>query len=141
MEATTASAQAETLRSFPNRSRNCYTICGIKQGEKNLIRALLLHGSYDGLPPVVFDLRLGVNFWQSVNITGASDLLEAEIITVAQVDYFSVCLVNTNSGTPFVSAFEVRQISSTDVFRDVNQTNSQVPHWFSGHARFLILKS
>ncbi|THU45362.1 hypothetical protein C4D60_Mb02t17110 [Musa balbisiana] len=126
VEATTAPAQAETLRSFPNGSRNCYTIGGIKQGEKYLIRALLLHGSYDGLPSVVFDLHLGVNFWRSVNVTDASDLLEAEIITVAQEDYFSVCLVNTNSGTPFISALEVRQISSTDVYRDVNQTYSLV---------------
>ncbi|RZR91166.1 hypothetical protein BHM03_00019230 [Ensete ventricosum] len=126
MEATAAPAQAETLRSFPNGSRNCYTVGGINKGEKYLIRALLLHGDYDGLPPVVFDLHLGVNFWQSVNITDPSALLQAEVITVAQEEHFAVCLVNTNSGTPFISALEVRQISSSDVYRDVNQTNSLV---------------
>ncbi|RWW63591.1 hypothetical protein BHE74_00029230 [Ensete ventricosum] len=106
MEATAAPAQAETLRSFPNGSRNCYTVGGINKGEKYLIRALLLHGDYDGLPPVVFDLHLGVNFWQSVNITDPSALLQAEVITVAQEEHFAVCLVNTNSGTPFISALE-----------------------------------
>ncbi|THU45361.1 hypothetical protein C4D60_Mb02t17100 [Musa balbisiana] len=118
--------QAETLRSFPNGSRNCYTINGIIQGDKYLIRGLFFHGNYDGLTSVLFELHLGMNFWQVVNITEPSYPLWAEIITVAQNNSFSVCLVNINSGTPFISALELRHISSTDVYKDVSQTNSLV---------------
>ncbi|CAL9080888.1 unnamed protein product [Musa textilis] len=118
--------QAETLRAFPNGSRNCYTIDGIIQGDKYLIRGLFFHGNYDGLTPVAFELHLGMNFWQLVNITDPSDLIWGEIITAAQDNSFSVCLVNINSGTPFISALELRHIDSTDVYIDVNQTNSLV---------------
>ncbi|RZR91168.1 hypothetical protein BHM03_00019232 [Ensete ventricosum] len=125
LEAAT-SVQAETLRSFPNGSRNCYTIDGIIQGDKYLIRGLFFHGKYDGLTSVAFELRLGMNFWRLVNITEPSFPLWAEILTVAQDDSFSVCLVNVNSGTPFISALELRHIGSTDVYKDVSQTNSLV---------------
>ncbi|CAL9202141.1 unnamed protein product [Musa hybrid cultivar] len=118
--------QAETLRAFPDGDRNCYTIDGIIQGDKYLIRGLFFHGNYDGLTPVAFELHLGMNFWRLVNITGPSDLIMGEIITVAQDISFSVCLVNINSGTPFISALELRHIDSTDVYQDVNQTNSLV---------------
>ncbi|URD85126.1 receptor-like serine threonine-protein kinase [Musa troglodytarum] len=65
----TAPAQAETLRSFPDGDRNCYTIDGINQGVKYLIRALFFHGNHDGVTPVAFDLHLGVNTWRRGNIT------------------------------------------------------------------------
>ncbi|CAL9080886.1 unnamed protein product [Musa textilis] len=118
--------QAETLRAFPNGSRNCYTIDGIIQGDKYLIRGLFFHGNYDGLTTVAFELHLGMNFWQLVNITEPSDPIWREIITVAQDNSFSVCLVNIKSGTPFISALELRHIDSTDVYIDGNQTNSLV---------------
>ncbi|CAL9205481.1 probable LRR receptor-like serine/threonine-protein kinase At1g51860 [Musa acuminata AAA Group] len=118
--------QAETLRAFPDGDRNCYTIDGIIQGDKYLIRGLFFHGNYDGLTSVAFELHLGMNFWQLVNITEPSDPIWREIITVAQDISFSVCLVNINSGTPFISALELRHIGSTDVYKDVNQTNSLV---------------
>ncbi|URD90174.1 receptor-like serine threonine-protein kinase [Musa troglodytarum] len=123
---TATPVQAETLRSFPNGSRNCYTINGIIQGDKYLIRGLFFHGNYDGLTTVAFELHLGMNFWQLVNITEPSDPIWREIITVAQNNSFSVCLVNIKSGTPFISALELRHIDSTDVYIDVNQTNSLV---------------
>ena len=126
MDATTP-AQAETLRSFPDGDRNCYTIDGINQGEKYLIRALFFHGNYDGVTPVAFDLHLGVNTWQRVNITEPTVSPRVEILTVAQQDYFSVCLVNIGSGTPFISALEVRRIDVADVYKDdVNQSDSLV---------------
>lgn len=118
-------AQAETLRSFPNGSRNCYTIYQINQGDKYLIRALFLYGNYDGHASVVFHLHLGVNFWQKMNVSDSSTLFQAEIITIAQEDYFSVCLVSIGSGTPFISSLELRHIDP-EVFKDVNKSNSLV---------------
>ncbi|KAG1327824.1 putative LRR receptor-like serine/threonine-protein kinase [Cocos nucifera] len=126
--------QVETLRSFPDGDRNCYTIDQVNQGEKYLIRAFFLYGNYDGQEgsPLQFDLHLGVNYWQMVNLTDPSDLYPAEIITVAKDDYFSICLVNTGSGTPFISSLELRLIDSVDVYTDVNQSNSLVLY---GYAR------
>ncbi|THU45358.1 hypothetical protein C4D60_Mb02t17070 [Musa balbisiana] len=123
---TAVPVQAETLRAFPDGDRNCYTIDGIIQGDKYLIRGLFFHGNYDGLTSVAFELHLGMNFWQLVNITEPSYPFWEEIITVAQDNSFSVCLVNINSGTPFISALELRHIGSTNVFKDVNQTSSLV---------------
>ncbi|CAL9080890.1 unnamed protein product, partial [Musa textilis] len=79
----TAPAQAETLRSFPDGDRNCYTIDGINQGQKYLIRALFSHGNYDGVTPVAFDLHLGVNTWRRVNITEPTVSPRAEILTLS----------------------------------------------------------
>ncbi|XP_073107667.1 LRR receptor-like serine/threonine-protein kinase IOS1 isoform X2 [Elaeis guineensis] len=124
--------QVETLRSFPDGDRNCYTIDHVNQGEKYLVRAFFMYGNYDGRDsasigsPLLFDLHLGVNYWKTLNITNTSRLYPVEIITVAKDDYFSVCLVKTGSGTPFISLLELRLINDVDVYKDVNQSNSLV---------------
>nr|XP_010910219.1 probable LRR receptor-like serine/threonine-protein kinase At1g05700 [Elaeis guineensis] len=129
--------QLGTLRSFPDGVRNCYTINQVNQGEKYLIRAFFMYGNYDGQDsasigsPLQFDLHLGVNYWRTLNITDPFSFYPLEIITVAKDDYFSVCLVKTGSGTPFISSLELRLIDSVDVYTDVNQSNSLV----SGFAR------
>ncbi|KAI9107840.1 hypothetical protein K1719_021176 [Acacia pycnantha] len=102
--------QLWNLRSFPQGTRNCYRI-NITSGSKYLIRANFLYGNYDGqnkLPS--FDLYLGPNLWQKVNITDASVLLSPEIIHVPSLDYIQICLVNKSSGTPFISAIELRTL-------------------------------
>ncbi|URE18342.1 receptor-like serine threonine-protein kinase [Musa troglodytarum] len=77
--------QLQTLRSFPNGSRNCYALT-VTSKQKYLVRASFMYGSYDGLNraspsnPLLFDLHLGVNFWATVNITKASDVHRAEAI-------------------------------------------------------------
>ena len=124
--------QLGTLRSFPDGVRNCYTINQVNQGEKYLIRAFFMYGNYDGQDsasigsPLQFDLHLGVNYWKTVNITYPFSVYPVEIITVAKDDYFSVCLVKTGSGTPFISSLELRLMDSVDVYKDVNQSNSLV---------------
>ncbi|XP_073107536.1 probable LRR receptor-like protein kinase At1g51890 isoform X2 [Elaeis guineensis] len=124
--------QLGTLRSFPDGDRNCYTIHQVNRGEKYLIRAFFVYGNYDGQDsastgsPLQFDLHLGVNYWRTLNITGPFFFYPLEIITVAKDDYFSVCLVKTGSGTPFISSLELRLIDGVDVYTDVNQSNSLV---------------
>ncbi|WOK99296.1 putative LRR receptor-like serine/threonine-protein kinase [Canna indica] len=102
------------VRSFPNGTRNCYTIKPITPGSKYLVRATFLYGNYDGSgsPSLLFDLHLGVNHWKTVNITDPGFPFRTDAITVAAADFLSVCLVNTGQGTPFVSGIDVRPLKS-----------------------------
>ena len=115
-----ANEQQKTLRSFPDGPRNCYTLASII-GKKYLLRALFTYGNYDGLnktmdgSPFLFGLHIGVNFWESVNLTNTdpSDTVWKEVITVAPSNAVSVCLINFGSGTPFISALELRPLEDT----------------------------
>ncbi|XP_072955742.1 putative leucine-rich repeat receptor-like protein kinase At2g19210 [Typha angustifolia] len=106
------------VRSFPDGSRNCYTLKPVIQEHKYLIRASFMYGNYDGLRmgqdnnPILFDLHIGVNFWKTVNITDASKEYRFEAITVALADFIQVCLINTSTGTPFISSLEMRPLKS-----------------------------
>ncbi|XP_078442895.1 putative LRR receptor-like serine/threonine-protein kinase At1g05700 [Wolffia australiana] len=99
-----------TLRSFPNGTRNCYSLSPVQPGQRYLIRAEFYHGNYDGkgLSPT-FDLHLGVNFWTTIAIRTNGGAL-AEIITVARRQKIEVCLINTNRGTPYISLLELRPL-------------------------------
>jgi hypothetical protein len=100
------------LRSFPDGVRNCYTLRSLVAGLKYLIRAFFNYGNYDGLRrPPVFDLYIGVNFWTVVNVT-IQDIW-VETIVVVPDDFVQVCLVNTGSGTPFISALDLRPLRSS----------------------------
>ncbi|KAF8388903.1 hypothetical protein HHK36_025584 [Tetracentron sinense] len=100
------------VRSFPEGNKNCYTLKPAEgKKERYLIRASFMYGNYDGKSQLpVFDLYLDVNFWGSVIFLNASDVVMEEIIHVATMDYIQVCLVNTGSGTPFISALELRPL-------------------------------
>ncbi|KAJ7963123.1 Serine/threonine protein kinase [Quillaja saponaria] len=103
------------IRSFPEGDRNCYTLRPLKGKNNNyLIRASFMYGNYDdrNYPPQ-FELHLDVNFWTTVNLSAASEIVQKEIIHVSSTDYLEVCLVNTGSGTPFISAFDLRHIPTT----------------------------
>ncbi|KAI5019605.1 hypothetical protein ZWY2020_044493 [Hordeum vulgare] len=101
------------VRSFPDGARNCYTLRSLVFGLKYLIRANFMHGNYDGLNRwPIFDIHVGVNYWQTVNITDGDMPVIAEIITVISGESVQVCLVNTGSGTPFISSLEVRPLKN-----------------------------
>ncbi|KAI3684215.1 hypothetical protein L6452_33436 [Arctium lappa] len=106
--------QLTTLTSFPQSTRNCYTLKP-KQGKGNryLIRARFNYGNYDlkGQPPQ-FDLYLGSDLWDTINFT-KSLAMDYEIIHLTSSDYIHVCLVNVGLGTPFISALELRLLDST----------------------------
>ncbi|VAH79593.1 unnamed protein product [Triticum turgidum subsp. durum] len=120
------------LRSFPTGARNCYTVRPLTPGTKYLVRATFLHGNYDGLGPgglAVFDLHLGVNFWQTVNVSSVSDTFQAEIITVVPDDYVQVCLVGKKGlGTPFISGLELRPLPDTLYTVVANASMSMAVH-------------
>lgn len=111
---TTTDRSLYNVRSFPAGARNCYTVPSVVPGSKYLVRAKFLYGNYDGLnKPPVFDLHLGVNFWQTVTVPSADWLGNAEVIAVVPDDFLQVCLVNTGAGTPFISGLDLRPLKNT----------------------------
>jgi hypothetical protein len=112
--------QQKTLRSFPDGSRNCYTLPSTI-GKKYLLRATLTYGNYDRLNKTrdgslfLFGLHIGVNFWAAVNLTDTypSAMFWREVLTVAPSNTVSVCLINFGSGTPFISSLELRPLEDT----------------------------
>lgn len=101
-----------TVRSFPSGSRNCYDLSGAEVERKRvLIRASFHYGNYDGKNATPsFELHLGVEAWDVVELRGAWDVVRKEIVHVPQYNMLKVCLVNTGKGTPFVSALELRTL-------------------------------
>ncbi|KAI5004738.1 hypothetical protein ZWY2020_031981 [Hordeum vulgare] len=115
-----------SVRSFPGGTRNCYTLSSLVPGQKYLIRGKFLYGNYDGLNRLpVFDLYIGVNFWTTVNIPKADAAVYAEAIMVMLVDSVQVCLMNTESGTPFISGLDLRPLK-TKLYPLANETQALV---------------
>lgn len=115
------------VRSFPNGTRNCYTINSVTPNSKYLIRASFFYGNYDGLGSQsrLFDLYLGVNLWKTINITDPGSGYRTDVITVAASGSFSVCLVNTGHGTPFISGLDVRPLKEV-LYPALNASRSLV---------------
>ncbi|KAL6851619.1 hypothetical protein ACP4OV_020183 [Aristida adscensionis] len=115
------------VRSFPGGgARSCYTVRSLVAGLKYIVRATFKYGNYDGLRrPPVFDLHVGVNFWTTVNVTDADTPLILEAIVVVPDDFLQVCLVNTGSGTPFISGLDLRPLKST-LYPQANATQGLV---------------
>ncbi|XP_066365460.1 probable LRR receptor-like serine/threonine-protein kinase At4g29180 [Miscanthus floridulus] len=115
------------VRSFVDGARNCYTLWSLAVGLKYLLRASFMYGNYDGLNrPPVFDLYIGVNLWKTVNVSDPPDArVVAEAIVVVPDDFVQVCLVNTGSGTPFISGLELRPLKSS-IYPQVNLTQGLV---------------
>ena len=65
----------------------------------------------DQLPE--FKLCLDVEEWETVKFNSSYSILRPEIIHVPKTDEIHVCLVNTDSGTPFISALEVRPVDDS----------------------------
>ncbi|KAK0596635.1 hypothetical protein LWI29_017586 [Acer saccharum] len=102
-----------SVRSFPEGIRNCYRL-NLTRGAKYLIRAYFMYGNYDDANKVPsFDVYIGPNFWETLNFENASTVNILEIIHVLPSDYLHFCLVNTNKGTPFISALESRLLKNT----------------------------
>ncbi|XP_062231938.1 putative leucine-rich repeat receptor-like protein kinase At2g19210 [Phragmites australis] len=114
------------VRSFPDGARNCYTVRSLVAGLKYLIRAAFMYGNYDGFGrPPIFDLYVGVNFWTMVNITDADTAVIQEAIVVVPDEFVQICLVNTGSGTPFISVLDLRPLKST-LYPQANATQGLV---------------
>ncbi|KAM0830868.1 hypothetical protein ACQ4PT_065934 [Festuca glaucescens] len=112
--------QQKTLRSFPDGSRNCYTLPS-NNSMKYLLRATFTYGNYDRLNRTrdgslfQFGLHVGVNFWEAVNLSNSdpSAMIWKEVLTVARSNCMSICLINFGSGIPFISSLELRPLQDT----------------------------
>ncbi|GMY34447.1 putative leucine-rich repeat receptor-like serine/threonine-protein kinase, partial [Fagus crenata] len=130
----------ENLRSFPNGTRNCYTL-RLEQGKNNnyMIRAIFLYGNYDGQnQQPVFDLYLGVNAWTTVNLTNTSayDYFFYEAIHVPTTDGIDLCLVNTGQGVPFISALELRRLENS-IYKTAGGALTNIQRYDIGRKREL----
>nr|DAD44524.1 TPA_asm: hypothetical protein HUJ06_002754 [Nelumbo nucifera] len=92
--------------------KNCYALPIDGEGNtRYLVRAWFMYGNYDALNEVPkFDVYLGVNLWATVEFDNATHIRIYEIIHAPPVGYntIDVCLLNTRSGTPFISVLELR---------------------------------
>jgi hypothetical protein len=114
------------VRSFPDTARSCYTLPSLVPGSKYLLRARFRYGNYDGLEKLpVFDLYLGVNLWETVNISRADRAVLTEVIAMIPDDSVQVCLVNTGLGTPFISMLSLRPLENT-LYPQANETQGLV---------------
>ena len=100
------------VRSFPQETRNCYTI-SLTSGTRYLIRGSFLYANYDAKSkPPAFDLYIDANKWDSVTLLDESTFIYAELIHVPKLDHIDFCLVNTGHGVPFISALELRPLKN-----------------------------
>ncbi|CAA7036747.1 unnamed protein product [Microthlaspi erraticum] len=114
-----------TLRYFPDGKRNCYSF-NIKQGTNYLIRARFLYGNYDGLNNYPkFNLYIGPNFWKSVDLNADDGVSMGEIIHSPRSNYLDVCLVKTDTSTPFISALELRPLPNNSYIT----TSGSLTYW------------
>ena len=102
-----------TLRYFPTRKKNCYSI-KVPKGEKILARASFYYGNYDNkLSPPVFDLQFDGNYWATVNTTNFY-YVDYEAIYVTKGNFTSICVAQTKpTQIPFISSLEIRSLDPT----------------------------
>ncbi|KAM7254483.1 hypothetical protein ACFE04_003863 [Oxalis oulophora] len=98
----------KNLRSFPNGTRNCYNV-KLEKGTIYIIRATFLYGNYDGKGQAPkFDILLGANLWDSVDLVNESAIITKELVYNPSLNFIYVCLVNTGDGIPLISGLEFR---------------------------------
>ncbi|KAL0562314.1 hypothetical protein IC582_002766 [Cucumis melo] len=98
------------VRSFPQGRRNCYNI-SVKKNTKYLMRASFFYGNYDGLNQLPkFNLYFGDSLWSTVNFTDENIDRTIDSIHVTSNNHVQICLINTNTGIPFISTLEFRPL-------------------------------
>ncbi|XP_027334329.1 putative leucine-rich repeat receptor-like protein kinase At2g19210 isoform X2 [Abrus precatorius] len=118
--------QLNTLRSFPEGDRNCYTLKP-KQGKNNnyLIRAFFSYGNYDSKNETSsFDLYIGVNYWYTINIDLDNGYTFVEVIHTPSCDTIQLCLVKTGPTIPYISSLELRPLNNS-IYQTMSSTTSQ----------------
>ncbi|XP_027337309.1 probable LRR receptor-like serine/threonine-protein kinase At1g51880 [Abrus precatorius] len=117
--------QLNTLRSFPEGDRNCYTLKP-KQGKNNsyLIRAFFAYGNYDSKNETPsFDLYIGVNYWHTIN-EDQHHFIFAEVIHTPSSDTIQLCLVKTGPTIPYISTLVLRPLNNS-IYQTMSSTTSQ----------------
>ncbi|KAJ6952640.1 hypothetical protein D5086_033697 [Populus alba] len=108
-----------SLRTFPEGKRNCYTLKPREGKNQNYyVRAFFYYGNYDSKnqTQIKFDLYIGVNYWATV---ADMDWFYDDIIHYSVTDTIYVCLVNTGSGVPFINGLDLRFMNNSP-YRTMN---------------------
>ncbi|KAG6737933.1 hypothetical protein POTOM_059465 [Populus tomentosa] len=113
-----------SLRTFPEGERNCYTLKPRQGKNQNYyVRAFFYYGNYDSKnqTQIMFDLYIGVNRWATVllvleNMYGSAYY---EIIHYSVTDTIYVCLENTGFGVPFINGLDLRFMNDSS-YRSMN---------------------
>ncbi|XP_026422545.1 probable LRR receptor-like serine/threonine-protein kinase At1g05700 [Papaver somniferum] len=107
-----------TLRAFPARKKNCYSIdIESKTKDSNitvarvLVRASFYYGNYDNKSnPPTFSLQFNGNNWGSVVTTNGIIYYEV-VFSLNKSSNIDVCLAQTQpDNIPFISALEIRSL-------------------------------
>ncbi|XP_050285803.1 putative leucine-rich repeat receptor-like serine/threonine-protein kinase At2g19230 isoform X2 [Quercus robur] len=107
--------QTRNLRSFPHGKKNCYTLKP-EQGKNSnyLINFFFYYGNYDKKNKIPkFDLYVGVNYMTTIQTEKVDSTQLFDVIHVPTSDIIYVCLVNTGTGIPFISALELRPLDKS----------------------------
>ncbi|XP_047310436.1 probable LRR receptor-like serine/threonine-protein kinase At1g05700 [Impatiens glandulifera] len=123
------------LRSFPNGTRNCYTLNTPPQakGKTFLVRGRFYYANYDNKHyPPIFDLQIGVDVWGTVEMFNEGQPVDKEIMYTPKSDFIQVCLINTNSGIPFISALEIRPFSDDTIYKSTDYSLKYRGRWDYG---------
>lgn len=96
------------MRYFPEGLRNCYTL-NVTRDATYLIGAMFLYGNYDGLNTYPnFDVYLGPNKWETINLKGDKDGTWVDIIYIPRSSSLEICLVKTGTTFPLISTIQIR---------------------------------
>ncbi|KAI5555563.1 hypothetical protein BDE02_19G090500 [Populus trichocarpa] len=113
----------DSLRTFPEGKRNCYALKPREgKNQSYYVRALFHYGNYDSKNQgqIMFDLYIGVNYWDTVDINVEDKLATYyDIIHYSVTDTIYVCLVNTGSGVPFINGLDLRFMNDSP-YRSMN---------------------
>ncbi|CAJ2667306.1 unnamed protein product [Trifolium pratense] len=122
------SSPLSTLRFFPTRKKNCYSI-KVPTGEKVLARASFYYGNYDNkFSPPIFDLQLDGNYWATVN-TSNYYYVDYEAIYVTKGNFTSICVAQTKAKQfPFISSLEIRSLDPT-MYSHVDSNHALILQW------------
>ncbi|KAK4595077.1 hypothetical protein RGQ29_018720 [Quercus rubra] len=109
--------QTRNMRSFQQGKKNCYTLKP-EQGKNSnyLINFFFYYGNYDNKNKVPkFDVYVGVNYVYTLDLDldDVYTTILFDVIHVPTSDIIYVCLINTGSGIPFISALELRPLDKS----------------------------
>ncbi|CAL9234759.1 unnamed protein product [Arabidopsis halleri] len=101
-----------SMRYFPEGLRNCYGL-NVTRDTTYFIGAMFLYGNYDDLNTYPnFDLYLGPNKWETIDLEGSKNGTWADIIHIPRSSFLQICLVKTGTTFPFISAIEIRPLKN-----------------------------
>ncbi|XP_026377506.1 probable LRR receptor-like serine/threonine-protein kinase At1g05700 [Papaver somniferum] len=105
-----------TLRAFPTRRGNCYSIDieDTTTAERVLVRATFYYGNYDKKAnPPNFLLQFNGNNWARIETSMSGIEYKEVAYSLNNGNNINICLAQTlSSNIPFISALEVRSLDS-----------------------------